>query len=104
MFPCKLLSNYSVLNVYCSFTCLFFPHSSNQPLDQVWLGLDHNSQHYNLNALVVPGSGPNLLGRDWLSVLKLSWAEVHQMDRDDFLEPYQAALSEGLGALKGGHC
>ena len=49
----------------------------------------------------MPGYGPNLLGGDWLSVLKLKLAAVHQVDRDDFLEPYQAVLSKRLGALKG---
>ena len=68
---------------------------------QVRLGLDLNIQHHYLNVLVVSGYGPNLLGRDCLSVLKLNLAAVHQVDRDDFLEPYQAVLSEGLGALKG---
>ena len=47
------------------------------------------------------GYGPNLLGGDWLSVLKLKLAAVHQVDRDDFLEPYQTVLSKRLGALKG---
>ena len=61
----------------------------------VRLGIDHNNQH----ALVVLGSGPNMLGRDWFSMLKLNRAAVNKVDRDDFLEPYQAVFSEGLGTL-----
>lgn len=72
-----------------------------QPLGQVPLEVYHNNQHYKLPVLVVPGSGPNLLGRDWLSVLKINWATVHQVDRDDFLKPYQNVFSEELGTLKG---
>ena len=63
-----------------------------QPLGQVRLGLDRNNQHHKLNAPGVPGSEPNLLERDWLSVLKLNFAAVHQVDRDDVLEPYQAEV------------
>lgn len=71
-----------------------------QPLSQVQLGLDHNNQHHNLNAFVVPRWGPSLLGRDWLSVLELNLAGVDHVDRYDLLEPYQAVLSEGM-TLKG---
>ena len=41
-----------------------------------------------------------MLGRDWFSMLKLNRAAVNKVDRDDFLEPYQALFSEGLGTLK----
>ena len=37
----------------------------------------HNDTHYQVYALVVPGTGPNLLGRDWLSVLQLNWAKLY---------------------------
>ena len=37
----------------------------------------HNDTHYQLCALVVPGTGLNLLGRDWLSVLQLNWAKLY---------------------------
>ena len=37
----------------------------------------HNDTRYQLYALVVPGTGPNLLGRDWLSVLQLNWAKLY---------------------------
>lgn len=70
------------------------------PLGQIKLETDHNNQHHNLHALVVPGSGPNLLGRDWLSVLKLNWVTVHQVDRDDFLKSHQTVFSERLGTLR----
>ena len=74
--------------------------STIQPLGQVRRGLDHNNHHHSLNALE-SGSGPNLLGRDRLLVLKLDGAAVHQVDRDNFLVNVQAVFSEGLSTIKG---
>ena len=48
-----------------------------QPLGRTLLDVYHNGTHYQLYALVVPGTGPNLLGRDWLSVLQLNWAKLY---------------------------
>ena len=48
-----------------------------QPLGRTLLDVYHNDTHYQLYALVVPGTGPNLLGRDWLSVLQLNWAKLY---------------------------
>ena len=69
--------------------------SSIQPLGQVQLKVDNNNVRYNFHAFV-SGLGPNLLGNNWLSVLKMNSSAVHQVDRDDFLEPYQTLFSEGL--------
>ena len=55
----------------------------------------HNNQQHRLPAIIVPGSGPNLLGRDWLAVLKVNWATVYQVEKDDFLKPYESVFSEG---------
>ena len=48
-----------------------------QPLGRTLLDVYHNDTHCQLYALVVPGTGPNLLGRDWLSVLQLNWAKLY---------------------------
>ena len=48
-----------------------------QPLGRTLLDVYHNDTQYQLYALVVPGTGPNLLGRDWLSVLQLNWAKLY---------------------------
>ena len=70
------------------------------------LDVYHNDTHYQLYALVVPNTGPNLLGRDWLSVLQLNWAQVHRVDGCTvqgtyFLEPYKDLFTTGLGKLDG---
>ena len=72
-----------------------------RPLGRTLLDVYHNDTHYQLYALIVPGTGPNLLGRDWLSVLQLNWAKVHRIDDDMFLEPYKDLFSAGLGKLEG---
>ena len=61
----------------------------------------HNSQQHRLPAIIVPGSGPNLPGRDWLAVLKVNWAKVYQVDKVDFLKPYESVFSEAMCTLKG---
>ena len=35
------------------------------------------SQEEVLDLLAVEGSGPSLLGRDWLSKIQLNWKEIH---------------------------
>ena len=72
-----------------------------KPLGKIRLNVCHNNQQHNLPVLVVPGVGPHLLGRDWLSVLKLDWARVFKVHTDDLLIPYQEVFGEGLGSLKG---
>lgn len=72
-----------------------------KPLGKTTAQVSHGGQQKWLPILVVPGTGPNLLGRDWLAVLKLNWATVNQVNKDDFLRPYQAVFQEGLGTLKG---
>ena len=60
-----------------------------------------NDTQYQLYAIVVPGTGPNLLGRDWLSVLQLNWAQLHRVAEDMFFEPYKDLFTAGLGKLEG---
>ena len=72
-----------------------------EPLGRAYVNVCHNSQQHRLPAIIVPGSGPNLLGRDWLAVLKVNWAKVYQVDNVDFLKPYESVFSEGIGTLKG---
>ena len=61
-----------------------------------------------LNALIVKGGGPNLLGRDWLEEIRLDWETIFQIASDntqsalqDVLSKYQDVFAEGLGTLKG---
>ena len=58
-----------------------------------------------LPLLVVEGTGPSLLGRDWLSRLCLDWKKIlavrtHQ-SLDSILEAHEAVFKPELGPLRG---
>ena len=59
---------------------------------------------YQISLVIVEGSGPSLLGRDWLSLIKLDWKQINQMHThllQSVLEQYSGAFQDGLGTLKG---
>ena len=64
-----------------------------------------NNQKEQLDLLVVPGNGPSLLGRDWLSCLRLDWAHIHYMNNSDTLQVVLArhptVFEESLGLVQG---
>ena len=65
--------------------------------------------------VILPGSAPSLLGRNWLQVLKLDWGQLFRIDDedndarsgqrtskelDDILRKYEAVFRKGMGTLK----
>ena len=58
-----------------------------------------------LSVLVVKGQGPCLLGRNWMSELKLNWKVIGQVDaREDsqvVIDKYSEVFEGGLGTLRG---
>ena len=42
----------------------------------------YEGQEKQLSTLVVEGSSPNLLGRDWLKDVKLDWRKLSKMEAD----------------------
>ena len=64
-------------------------------------------QHRKLKLLVVHGSGPCLMGRDWLRVVKLDWKTVGRVSVSENLqnrveslkEKYQDVFAETLGTI-----
>ena len=42
----------------------------------------YEKQEVELQTLIVEGSGPNLLGRDWLRVLRPNWKELFEIQVD----------------------
>ena len=77
-------------------------------LGAVMVPVKYGSQQKKLNALIVEGGGPNLLGRDWLEELRLDWETIFQIASanprsalHEALSKYQDVFAEGLGTLKG---
>ena len=57
-----------------------------------------------LSLLIVAGIGPTLMGRDWLSQIRLDWQQINQVHNASLqavLVRYPAVFQEGLGTLKG---
>lgn len=72
--------------------------------------MKYEKQEVELQTLVVEGSGPNLLGRDWLRVLTLNWKELFKMQvvknnqgssLEKLVDRYSEVFREGLGTFKG---
>ena len=70
------------------------------------LHVGYGGQDYKLLALVVKGAGPNLLGRDWLRVIKMNWktrfkVKEDHMELSQVLELYNEVFKDELGTIKG---
>ena len=64
------------------------------------------NQEEVLDLLVVEGSGPSLLGHDWLSKIQLNWKEIHkvhtkQASLEEILTDHSNLFKEELGTIKG---
>ena len=62
----------------------------------------YGHQQLTLPLLVIKGNGPSLLGRDWLSELKLNWREINTLmgvKLDGILAQHKEVYQEGLGTL-----
>ena len=42
----------------------------------------YKDQNTTLSLVIVKGRGPSLLGRDWLSVIRLDWSQFHKVDAE----------------------
>ena len=75
-----------------------------QLLGATEVDVQYQSQQAKLPLLVVQGTGPNLLGRDWLQSIRLNWAEINCIRHasvDDVLQKHSEVFQEKLGRLKG---
>ena len=74
------------------------------------VAVSYNQQLSTLVLYVVKGTGPSLLGHDWLRHIKLDWKTVGQVASvnrvtmlDSLLKRYHEVFQGGLGTLKGVH-
>ena len=64
----------------------------------------YREQHTRLPVVVVKGSGLTLMGRDWLSRIRLNWQSVFSVSGhtlSDVLENNPSLFEPGLGSLSG---
>ena len=70
------------------------------------VAVSFQEQNHNLQLLVVAGDGPSLFGRDWLSKIRLNWAELYHTQQptltlQDILDKHQTVFSSTLGMVRG---
>ena len=68
--------------------------------------VQYQNQQEELNLVVVKGSGPSLLGRDWLQKIRLNWAEVRSLKAasttlEQVLVKHSGLFKDELGTIKG---
>ena len=68
----------------------------------ILLDVQHNGQSMVLPAVLVRGSGPTLLGQDWLQELKLNWPQIchvtHSPELAAVLERHKGVFQNDLGS------
>ena len=67
--------------------------------------VSYQGQNVTLPLLIVPGKGPNLMGRNWLEHIKLNWSELHNVNCPLFslgnvLKTHDAVFRSELGKLQ----
>ena len=73
---------------------------------EVTVPVNYQDQQHYLPAIAVKGPGPNLLGRDWLQVVKLNWQDIFNIQENNpqlqrVLEEHNEVFSNELGTLTG---
>ena len=66
--------------------------------------VQYQGQDASLPRLVVAGEGPSLLGRDWLTQLRLDWKSICNIRvkaLEDALSKHEKVFQDGLGTLEG---
>ena len=64
----------------------------------------YQGQEASLPLLVVAGEGPSLLGRDWLTQLRLDWKSICNIRikaLEEVLSKHEKVFQDGLGTLEG---
>ena len=62
----------------------------------------YNGQQRQFPLYIVPGSGPTLLGREWLQYLKLDWKQIATVTQDplqELLNKHHRVFEDTLGTI-----
>ena len=75
------------------------------------MNVKYEGQVKVLTVIVTPGSGPSLLGRNWLRHIRLNWKQIfnelklseenESVELNSILNKYAAVFKEELGTMKG---
>ena len=80
---------------------------SQEPLSvmcQVDVAVEYNREKCHPTLLVVKGNGLPLLGRDWMSVIRVNWPKIHYTPStglQGLLEQYSDVFKDSLGTFVG---
>ena len=74
-------------------------------LGTITVTVSYKGQVADLNLLVVAGDGPSLMGRDWLSHIKLDWPRLNHVQGvsacQQILNKHEAIFKDELGTIQG---
>ena len=73
-------------------------------IGSVVVNVEYEGQHAELPLVVVKGSGPTLLGRNWLKAIMLNWQAIHytvHTGLTNTLDQYREVFEDGLGTFQG---
>ena len=70
-------------------------------LGMLYVDISAGGRKANARLVVAKGSGPSLLGCDWLRKIRLNWHEIkYACTTEDMLQRYKEVFREELGTLK----
>ena len=71
-------------------------------LGQMEVNIQYEDQEATLPLLIVPGNGPPLWGRNWLTSIRLHWRDIKTVSLgvEPLLHQHSSLFSEELGTLK----
>ncbi|XP_028403427.1 uncharacterized protein K02A2.6-like [Dendronephthya gigantea] len=76
-------------------------------LGEIDVGVVYGNQKAHLPVIVTNNEGPVLLGRNWLSVLKLNWSQIKKVsvkrvnNVEQLTSQYSSLFDDSLGTVKG---
>ena len=71
-------------------------------LGETTVDISHEDENRNFSAIVVEGDGPNLMGRDWLTEIRLNWHEIFtHSGESDLLKDYESIFDGQIGTYTG---